>query len=76
MAKENSNWAFQDKEGRIWLTTMQGMYLLNENLELIQPVSFLTKSNFVRAGYVMKDGRLLFSTYDGVFTAQYDGTQY
>jgi hypothetical protein len=49
------------------------MYLLNENLEYLKPVQFLSADVQVRAGFIMKDGRLLFSTNDGVFVAQYDG---
>jgi len=75
MPNENTNSAFQDNDGLVWLTTNNGMYLLTENLELIQPVHFLTNSVLVRAGFIMKDGRLLFSTNDGVFTAQYDGKE-
>ncbi|HZV42950.1 MAG TPA: triple tyrosine motif-containing protein, partial [Saprospiraceae bacterium] len=72
-AKENNNWAFQGKDGLVWLATLRGMYLLNENLEYLKPVQFISEDVQVRAGFIMKDGRLLFSTNDGVFVAQYDG---
>ena len=74
-AKENNNWAFQGKDGLIWITTNNGMYLLDENLKYLRPVPFLTENVFVRAGFNMKDGRFLFSTNDGLYTATLDGQE-
>ncbi len=74
-AKENANWAFQGKDGNIWIATTRGMYLLNEDLQYLKAVTFLTENVMVRAGFIMKDGRLLFSTNDGVYTARLESQE-
>jgi ligand-binding sensor domain-containing protein/putative methionine-R-sulfoxide reductase with GAF domain len=67
--KENSNFAFQGHQGEIWITTSLGLHLVDSNLNHLQKIDLNTESDFVLAGFIMDDGRFLFSVENGVYTA-------
>jgi len=70
-AKENSNHAFQGKNGIIWITTDKGLHCLDSGLHEIENVSLPLKDKFISAGFMLPDDRLLFSTTQGLYTVQY-----
>ena len=70
-AKENTNYGFQGSDGMIWITTQRGLHAHDSALRWLQNVELPGQGKFISSGFMMRDGRLLFSTTDGLFTAQY-----
>ncbi len=68
-AKENSNYVFQGKDGWVWITTIQGLHLLDSNLVYKQKAVLPAGSSPVSAGLMLQDGRLLFAIDKGLYTA-------
>ncbi len=68
---ENLNYAFQGRNGVVWLTTAYGLHCLDESLNYRLKVPLPPEANPVTAGCVLPDDRLLFSCAKGVFTARY-----
>lgn len=69
--KENSNYGFQGRDGIIWITTGKGLHCLDSNLNQLENVRLPPKATFISAGFMFPDSRLLFSTAEGLFTAEY-----
>lgn len=69
-AKENCNFAFQGKNGTIWLTTNKGLHFLDASLNNQQTVPLPFGNKYISCGFVMADDKLLFSTVDGLYTAR------
>ena len=70
---ENTNFAYQGPDGMVWLTTQQGLHLLDSALHPVEKVTLPSVRPFISAGFMLPDSRLLFSMEDQLFTAQYDG---
>ncbi len=69
-AKENTNYVFQGPDGWVWITTVYGLHLLDSNLVYKQKAILPANSSAISAGFMLNDGRLLFSNDQGLFTAQ------
>lgn len=70
-AKENTNYAFEGADGIIWITTSKGLHCLDSNLKQLENLTPPTRDKSISAGFMLPDNRLLFSTTEGLFTAQY-----
>ncbi len=71
IARENTNYAFQAKNGIIWLTTNQGLHCLDADLNFLQTVPLPFEDKYISSGYVLDDGRFVFATNYGVYIAAY-----
>ena len=69
--RENNNFVFQTKDGMVWMTTLGGMYLLDEQLRLVSKVNVPDDDGYVIAGCPKVDGGLLFSTQTKVYDVDY-----
>lgn len=69
-SRENSNFAFQGGDGLIWLTTMQGLHVLDSNLKYITRVPLPGNTSYVSSGVILPDNRFLFSVNSGLYTAR------
>ncbi|HEX6194098.1 MAG TPA: histidine kinase [Chitinophagaceae bacterium] len=72
-AKENTNFAYQDNDGNVWLTTMTGLHLLDSNLHYVGQARLPASRSFISAGFMLQDNRFLFAMESGLFTASYLG---
>lgn len=70
-AKENCNFAYQSKNGTIWLTTNKGLHYLDSNLSNQQTVTLPFSNKFISCGFIMPDDRLLFSSSEGLYAVEY-----
>lgn len=71
VASENMNYAFQAKNGIIWLTTAQGLHCLDAEARFLQTVPLPFEDKYISSGYVLDDNRFVFATNYGVFIADY-----
>jgi putative methionine-R-sulfoxide reductase with GAF domain/ligand-binding sensor domain-containing protein len=71
-ASENNNFVFQNKDGKVWITTTKGLYLLSESLEYLDKADLGNDGGYAIAGCPRIDGSLIFSTQTHVYTAHYD----
>lgn len=71
-AKENSNYAYQGRDGYVWVATTKGLHCLDSNLHHIEKVKLPEGKKTISAGFMLPDGRLLFSCAGiGLYTVQY-----
>ncbi len=68
-SRENTNFAYQDGDGKVWLVTSRGLHLLSEKLEYLQQVPL--PPGAVSAGCMLPDNRLLFALEGGVYVAAF-----
>lgn len=69
--RENNNFAFQTNDGMVWITTMRGLYLLDEQLRLVGKVGIEDDDGYVIAACPKADGSLIFSTQTKVNEVKY-----
>lgn len=71
--RENSNFCFQSPNGKVWITTNNGLHLFDENLRYLRQVPVPKSGQMILAGFPTKDNKLLFSMNDGVYIASITG---
>lgn len=71
VAKENMNYAFQGKNGIIWLTTNGGLHCLDAEVNFLATVPLPFEDKYISSGYMLEDSRLVFATNHGVYIAGY-----
>ncbi len=70
-ARENNNFVFQTPDNIVWVTTLGGLYALDEQLRYLGKADLGADHGYVIAGCPRADGSLLFSTQSNVYTARY-----
>ncbi len=71
VAKENTNCAYQGRDGIIWLTTNRGLHCLDADANFLATVPLPFEDKYISSGYVLEDGRFVFATNYGVYIAGY-----
>ena len=69
--RENTNFAYQGKDGWVWVTTTRGLHLFDEKMKYIQPVPLPGNPQNISAGFIMKDNSLLVASDSGVQVVGY-----
>ncbi|WP_295116856.1 histidine kinase [uncultured Chitinophaga sp.] len=70
-AKDNSNNAFQGKDGIIWITTNKGLHCLTPDLQYLTEVPLPGGPAYVSAAFMRDDNSLLFASNGQLFQASY-----
>ncbi|MBX3239620.1 MAG: histidine kinase [Chitinophagaceae bacterium] len=70
-SRENTNYAFQGKNGIIWLTTNEGLHCLDADCNFLQTVPLPFEDKYISSGVVLEDGQFVFATNYGVYVADY-----
>ncbi len=73
--RENTNYAWQDPQGLIWLATTKGLYCLDEKFKVLANRINTSIDDLLTAGYMRKDGQLLFCSLKGLFLAKLENGQ-
>jgi ligand-binding sensor domain-containing protein/putative methionine-R-sulfoxide reductase with GAF domain len=73
--QENTNYAWQGPDGLIWLATVKGLYCLDEKFKILARQMNASIDDLLTAGYMRKDGQLLFCSLKGLFLAKFENGQ-
>lgn len=69
--RENTNFAYQGRDGWVWLTTTRGLHLFDKDMRYQQKVALNGDPQNLSAGFIMKDNALLVATDSGVQVVEY-----
>ncbi|HSK14434.1 MAG TPA: hypothetical protein VK907_14535, partial [Phnomibacter sp.] len=67
---ENTGYAFQGRDGRVWVTTNSGLHVFDGDMQYQGAASLPAGRPFISASFMMSDNRLLFAMEQGLYTAK------